>query len=61
MKQGDRVETHPASDHWMRGDRYGDVLEVLPAPKDSAYRVVKVQLDKSGKVRRISEEFLTVL
>ena len=27
---GDRVELHPATDLWMRGARYGEVVHVLP-------------------------------
>ena len=28
FKIGDRVQLHPATDDWMRGDRYGDVVNV---------------------------------
>lgn len=28
FKKGDRVESHPATDLWMRGLRYGDVVKV---------------------------------
>ena len=39
---GRRVELHPATDRWMMGDRYGEVVKVEPAR-------VRVRLDKSGK------------
>ena len=26
--KGQRVTTHPATDAWMRGDRYGVVVEI---------------------------------
>lgn len=41
FKIGDRVQTHPATDAWMRGDRYGTVVYVGPD-------IVQVALDKSG-------------
>lgn len=28
FKPGDRVESHPATDLWMRGLRYGDVVRI---------------------------------
>ena len=39
--KGDRVQLHPSTDHWMRGDRYGDVVRVTNSK-------VTVKLDKSG-------------
>jgi hypothetical protein len=41
LKVGDRIEMHPASDAWMRGDRYGEVLKVGKV-------LVTVKLDRSG-------------
>ena len=46
MKQGDRVQLHPATDRWMMGDRYGECRSVT---KDGH---VWVKLDKSGKLIR---------
>jgi hypothetical protein len=43
---GQRVELHPATDHWMRGDRYGVVTGVR---EDST---VDVALDKSRRIIR---------
>ena len=42
FKAGDRVEMHPGTDLWMRGARYGEVVQIRPTEKD---RVV-VRLDK---------------
>ncbi len=39
---GDRVEVHPATDLWMRGARYGEVVRTSPTPKDR----VHIRLDK---------------
>lgn len=49
---GDRVELHPATDEWMMGDRYGEVVGYdAPLVEGSA---VRVKLDKSGKVRTVA-------
>ena len=40
---GERVQTHPATDLWMQGDRYGTV--------ESVGRLrVAVRMDRSGRV-----------
>ena len=39
---GDRVEIHPATNHWMRGARYGEVVSISITPNDR----VRVILDK---------------
>ena len=41
---GDRVELHPATDRWMMGDRYGEVVYV-----NTKKGTATVLLDKSGK------------
>lgn len=43
--EGERVQMHPATDTWMMGDRYGEVLRV------TATRV-HVRLDISGRTIR---------
>ena len=48
-KVHDRVELHPATDWWMQGDRYGEVIAI-----GSVYYHVK--MDRSGKVRRMVPE-----
>lgn len=45
-KIGWRVELHPATDAWMMGDRYGEVVKV-------GRQLLHVRMDRSGKVRRI--------
>lgn len=66
IKTGDRVELHPATDDWMRGDRYGTVVGF---GRSTPYRdkttgetghaiPVKVKLDKSGKTKRYHAENL---
>ncbi len=41
-----RVELHPGTDAWMRGDRFGTV-EAL------GFRLVHVRMDKSGKLLKL--------
>jgi hypothetical protein len=51
---GDRVGTHPATDAWMSGDRFGEVV--------SASKVgVRVRLDRSGRVLRFRAQDLEVV
>ena len=47
----DRVQTHPATDAWMRGARYGTVEKVTK-------QFVHVRLDATGTVVRFSPENL---
>lgn len=42
FETGNRVQLHPGTDLWMRGDRYGEVVEVTKTR-------VRVKLDKSGR------------
>lgn len=55
-KAGERVQMHPATDAWMRGDRFGEIVKF----KDG---VATVKLDKSGKTVRVdvNEYPLTVV
>lgn len=41
-KVGERVQTHPATDAWISGDRYGNVTKV-------GRKYVHVKLDRSGR------------
>lgn len=45
FRVGDRVELHPGTDAWMRGDRYGTVEKL-------GRKWVYVRMDKSGKLVR---------
>tara|TARA_R110000868_G_scaffold160021_3_gene389312 strand:+ start:2782 stop:2979 length:198 start_codon:yes stop_codon:yes gene_type:complete len=47
LKKGMRVELHPATDTWMRGDRYGEVVSVPTRGRPDGR--VMIHLDKSGK------------
>ena len=48
---GVRVEAHPATDTWMRGDRYGTVESV-------GRKWVHVRMDRSGRVVRFAPAYL---
>lgn len=48
LRAGVRVATHPATDAWMRGDRYGESLGRLSRGPRKGF--VRVRLD-SGRVR----------
>lgn len=39
--EGQRVQTHPATNSWMRGDRFGEVVQV-------GRTLVRVKMDRSG-------------
>lgn len=57
VQTGDRIEMHPASDLWMRGARFGDVLY---APTNADY--VVVELDKlPGKQVRVGNGLCKVV
>jgi hypothetical protein len=43
---GDRVQLHPATDAWMRGDRYGDVVKV-------GTKHIHVKMDRSGRTLKV--------
>ena len=47
-----RVELQPATDHWMRGDRYGTVVKVTWVNGVPLYHVT---LDKSGRTITLRE------
>ena len=54
FRVGDRVQTHPATDAWMRGDRYGDVVRCSRGK-------VTVRMDRSGRTLRFAEHNLTLV
>ena len=47
---GMRAELHPATDAWMRGDRYGDIVSV-----SKRTRSFRIRMDRSGKILTVSE------
>ena len=46
---GERVELHPGTDAWMRGDRYGEVVGV-------GRKWLRVLMDWSGRTLRVSPD-----
>jgi hypothetical protein len=46
-KIGDRVELHPATDLWMRGERYGEITGI-------GTKYARIKLDKSEKTVSIT-------
>jgi len=51
IQPGTRVQLHPATDAWMRGDRYGEIAKL-----GSKYATVK--MDTSGRNRRVAYDNL---
>ena len=49
VARGERVEAHPATDAWMRGDKFGTVVQVLPMGRRPSERVI-VRMDVSGRM-----------
>ncbi|KKK78564.1 hypothetical protein LCGC14_2842320 [marine sediment metagenome] len=64
LTKGTRVSLHPATDHWMRGDRYGKIVgfghtrDYLDSftKKINKVRPYLVKLDISGKTIRMHPE-----
>ena len=51
---GQRVSMHPATDAFMMGDRYGDVVKIGKSK-------IHVKMDRSGKTRLVNPKNLEVL
>jgi len=49
FQPGQRVQLHPATDAWMRGDRYGTVTKC-------GRKYVHVTLERSGRTLRFAPE-----
>ncbi len=49
--EGQRVELSPATDAWVTGDRFGQVVYI-------GRRLVHVLMDRSRKVRRLRPEYI---
>lgn len=54
FQQGQRVQLHPATDRWMRGDRYGQIMKI-------GTKALHVKLDRSGQTVRFAPRNLTPL
>ena len=50
---GRRVEMHPCTDWWMRGDRFGTVTKV-----DKAKGLLHVKLDKSSRTVKVTPDLI---
>jgi len=55
FKVGDRVQSHPGTNAWMSGDRYGDVVKVARTG------TVSVKMDRSGRVKKFSPHNLILV
>lgn len=51
MRIGERVELHPGTDAWMRGDRFGEIVAVVE--RHGKPVSVRVKMDRSGRVLRL--------
>jgi hypothetical protein len=51
FRAGMRVELHPATDAWMSGDRYGDVVKV-------GRKLVHVKMDRSGRILKVHPRYI---
>ena len=64
LNKGTRVSLHPVTDHWMRGERYGEIVGFGRTRDyhDSFTGVTNkikpylVKLDMSGKIVRLHPE-----
>lgn len=52
--ENQRVQAHPATDAWMRGDRYGTVVRVTG-------NLVTVSMDKSGSLITFTDDLVIAL
>lgn len=49
---GHRVELHPGTDAWMRGDRYGEVIGFARSKRGGEVDLARVKMDTSGRTLR---------
>lgn len=47
-----RVQTHPATDAWMQGDRFGDVIYIARTGR------IHVRMDVGGRLRYFTRDNL---
>lgn len=59
MRIGERVELHPGTDAWMRGDRYGEIVAVIE--RHGRPTSVRVKMDRSGRVLRLDPNRVEVV
>ena len=61
---GDRIEMHPATDAWMMGDRYGEIIKKTHTLGRNRTRYpfrYHVKLDKSGRTTIMSSSLITLI
>ena len=46
-----RFETHPSTDAWMQGDRYGEIISL-------GQKSLKVKMDRSGLIHSVNVGFI---
>ena len=60
-----RVQIPAYTDHWMRGDRFGEIIRTFrrrhPLYPQARIEVAVVRLDKSGKTAKVVLDDCTVL
>ena len=69
MQTGDRVALHPATDEWMQGDRYGEIVGMgnkreyrnHETGEHSWARPYRVRLDVSGRIRRFHPDNVSLV
>lgn len=70
LAKGTRVELHPATDAWMMGDRYGEIVGLGKTHYYASHhtgivqvkaRPYRVKMDKSGFVRRLHPDDVTAI
>ena len=47
IETGTRVQLHPATNAWIRGDRYGEVVKI-------GSKLISVKMDVSGRTLKLS-------
>jgi len=60
FKPGDRVELSPATDMWMRGARFGTIIEDFPATATRP-AMVRVKLDKVISPKTVRKDLVNPL
>jgi hypothetical protein len=62
---GDRVQLHPGTDVWMQGDRFGEIVKIVPnllgygdgatSPEEAIFVIA---LDKSKRKLRFTRDLI---
>jgi len=55
INNGKRVEISPATDSWMRGDRFGAIVNTT---RNKGKTYFHVKLDKSNKTIKLTEDLI---